>query len=56
MDAIPLAHAGHWLYSLIYVVPIFAVLGALVWDRLTRRKSSRRSSERDSARSENDPH
>ena len=26
-----LAHAGHWLASLRYVVPIVVVVGSLVW-------------------------
>jgi cytochrome c-type biogenesis protein CcmH/NrfF len=24
-----LAHAGHWLVSVLYVIPVFAVLGAV---------------------------
>lgn len=28
---IVLAHAGHWLSSLLYVVPLLVVFGALGW-------------------------
>jgi hypothetical protein len=31
MIAPPLAHAGHWLASLLYLVPVLIVVGALVW-------------------------
>lgn len=28
---IPIAHAGHWLASLLYIVPIVLVVGGLVF-------------------------
>ena len=31
MIAPPLAHAGHWLASLLYLAPVLVVVGALVW-------------------------
>ena len=27
----PLAHAGHWLASLLYVAPVLLIVGALLW-------------------------
>ena len=27
----PLAHAGHWIASLLYLVPVLVVVGALAW-------------------------
>jgi hypothetical protein len=43
MIAPPLAHAGHWLASLLYLVPVLIVVGALVWQgwRDKRRRGSR---------------
>jgi hypothetical protein len=44
MIAPPLAHAGHWLASLLYLVPVLIVVGALVWqswrDKRRRRGSA----------------
>jgi hypothetical protein len=36
----PLAHAGHWLASLLYVAPVALIVGALLWQswRDKRRK------------------
>ena len=28
-----LAHASHWLVSLLYVLPVVVLVGALVWQR-----------------------
>jgi hypothetical protein len=41
MIAPPLAHAGHWLASLLYVLPVLLIVGALRWQswRDTRRKA-----------------
>ena len=33
-----LAHAGHWLASLIYVVPVLGLVGYLGWQRLRDRR------------------
>jgi len=30
---VPVAHAGHWVAQLLYLTPILAMLGALVWSR-----------------------
>jgi hypothetical protein len=27
----PLAHAGHWLAQLLYLMPVVAMVGALLW-------------------------
>ncbi|MDQ3850114.1 MAG: hypothetical protein M3296_05825 [Actinomycetota bacterium] len=29
MTTLPLAHAGHWIASVLYVVPVLVVVGAL---------------------------
>ena len=36
----PLAHAGHWIASLLYVAPVALIVGALLWQnwREKRRK------------------
>ena len=28
---VPIAHAGHWIASLLYVVPVAVIVGALLW-------------------------
>jgi hypothetical protein len=28
------AHAGHWLAQLLYLAPVVAMIGALVWGRI----------------------
>jgi hypothetical protein len=38
----PLAHAGHWIASLLYVAPVAVIVGALLWQ-------SRRDKRRDNA-------
>ncbi|HEX8123944.1 MAG TPA: hypothetical protein VF549_22025 [Solirubrobacteraceae bacterium] len=40
MTVPPLAHAGHWLASLLYVAPVLLIVGALAWQswRDKRRK------------------
>jgi hypothetical protein len=30
---IPLAHAGHWLAGLLYLVPVFILAGGILWQR-----------------------
>jgi hypothetical protein len=37
----PLAHAGHWIASLLYVAPVALIVGALLWQswRDKRRKA-----------------
>jgi hypothetical protein len=34
-----LAHAGHWLTNLIYVVPVIALIGYLGWQSLRDRRA-----------------
>ncbi len=34
---LPIAHAGHWLSSLIYVVPVAVLVGLLLLDRVRNR-------------------
>jgi hypothetical protein len=31
LDAPPLAHAGHWIASLLYVAPVALIVCALLW-------------------------
>ena len=33
-----LAHAGHWLLNLLYVLPLAAVIGLIVRDRIRQRR------------------
>ena len=33
-----LAHAGHWAIQLLYVVPVFFVVGAIVWSKIQERR------------------
>ncbi len=30
---IPLAHAGHWLASILYLLPVFILGGGILWQR-----------------------
>jgi hypothetical protein len=43
MVAPPLAHAGHWLASLLYLVPVLIVVGALVWQSWRDKRRHRNS-------------
>jgi hypothetical protein len=45
MIAPPLAHAGHWLVSLLYLVPVLLVVGALVWQSWRDRRRRARGAE-----------
>ncbi len=29
----PIAHAGHWLANLLYLMPVFILGGGIVWQR-----------------------
>ena len=33
-----LAHAGHWLVQLLYVVPVLFVVAAIVWSKIQERR------------------
>ena len=35
---IVLAHAGHWLVQLLYVVPVLFVVAAIVWSKIQERR------------------
>lgn len=35
---IPIAHAGHWVASLLYLAPLLLVIGALGWQSLRDRR------------------
>jgi hypothetical protein len=41
----PLAHAGHWIASLLYVAPVALIVGALLWQnwREKRGKGAKRT-------------
>ena len=32
------AHAGHWIAQLLYLAPVIAMVGAILWARLKARK------------------
>jgi hypothetical protein len=44
---IVLAHAGHWLVQLIYLVPLAVLVGVIVSSRLRERRDGRKGSGRD---------
>ena len=33
MNEIPLAHAGHWLANLLYLLPVAILAGGILWQR-----------------------
>jgi hypothetical protein len=33
----PLAHAGHWLGQLLYLAPVLAMVGAILWGKIKAR-------------------
>jgi hypothetical protein len=37
----PLAHAGHWIASLLYVVPVAVIVGALWWQSWREKRQAR---------------
>jgi hypothetical protein len=42
MSPLPLAHAGHWIAQLAYLVPLILIVGWLVLGRLRERRERRR--------------
>lgn len=36
---LPLAHAGHWLASTLYLFPVFILAGGVIWQRRQDRRS-----------------
>jgi len=47
MVAIPFAHAGHWLISLVYAAPAFLISAALLWQGAKERRARRRRARHD---------
>jgi len=39
------AHAGHWLVQLIYLVPLAVLVGVILWGRRNDRRESRSTDE-----------
>jgi len=39
--AVPIAHAGHWAFYVLYAVPILVVLGSIVATMLRDRRERR---------------
>ena len=37
----PLAHAGHWLASLLYVAPVAIIVAALLWQSWREKRRGR---------------
>ena len=42
MTSPPLAHAGHWLVQIAYLVPLIVLVGVLVAGKLRERRERRR--------------
>jgi hypothetical protein len=40
MPPLPIAHAGHWIAGLLYLVPVVIVVAALAWQSLRDRGSA----------------
>lgn len=45
MTALVVAHAGHWLVNLLYVLPVAVVAGLLGWQAIKDRREERRENE-----------
>jgi hypothetical protein len=41
---IVLAHVGHWAIQLLYAVPVFFVIGAIVWSKIQERREQQAES------------
>ena len=35
---LPVAHAGHWLAQMLYLLPVLAMIGMLGWAKLRERR------------------
>ena len=46
MSALVLAHAGHWLVNLLYLLPVAVVGGLIGWQAIKDRRAARRESDR----------
>ena len=44
-----LAHAGHWIVSALYLVPVLVIVGALTIQSGRERRRARRSDEEDAS-------
>jgi hypothetical protein len=45
--AVPIAHAGHWAFYILYAIPILVVLGSIVASMLRDRRERRAGGRRD---------
>jgi hypothetical protein len=45
------AHAGHWAAQLLYLAPVIAMIGVIVWAKLRARAPADEETEADDARS-----
>lgn len=52
LTALPLAHASHWLVWLLYLAPVLAVLGAIVFGAARARRFDEAQREREAGRPE----
>jgi hypothetical protein len=48
----PLAHAGHWIAQLLYLMPVVAMVGAILWGKYRGRQHAAHEHEEVSDRSE----
>ena len=39
------AHPGHWIWQLLYLAPVVAVVGALAWAKFKERRNEDREPE-----------
>jgi hypothetical protein len=46
-----LAHAGHWAVQLLYLAPVFLIIGIGAWSKLQVRRGNRPTRDRDKRRS-----
>jgi len=44
---VPVAHAGHWLAGMLYLMPVFILAGGIGWQRHQDKKHPERWAERD---------
>ena len=44
-DLLPLAHAGHWLTNLLYLLPVVLVVGLLVVQTIKERRRAEQEGE-----------
>lgn len=39
LDGVPVAHAGHWLANLLYLLPVLVLAGGIAYQRMADRKA-----------------